>query len=190
MKFRTLIGPVACLASFVIVSSANAELVTFRFKGVIDDAGTMPAIRLGDRFFGEIAWESNTDTGTGQAIYFFRPPLTAPGAHVSVNAKQGRVEFAQDPLQSWAVYVIDNFDLASNGILVDEIQYFSNLESPIPNIQFRLRDTDTTALSSTALPATIDLSQFELAMVTLATPSGDYATGRITDLKRVNKGGQ
>lgn len=180
---KRLQASAVCLAAFLIAGQAVAEPVTFHFEGVIDFPQGIAGIAVGDRFVGEVTWDSNGGAGIGQKMYVFSPPLSVPGARVRVYTAGGVMDFTQDPGQPWVIYVMNDYDLSSNGVLVDEIQYFGNIDAGFRNIQIRLRDTRAKALSSTALPDGLDFAEFEIAWLTVSTAPDQAASGLINDFE-------
>lgn len=151
-------------------SAARADLVTVDFTGTVatlpDPTGIFAGAAVGDTFTGSLVYDSAASPvtpGANPAQYLYSaastPPYLAP-LGISVTLRGVTVS----PRYPGAMILTVSNDLATNPAFPD-VFIAQAAAGPLsgatnPQIDFAVADSTGTALGSTALPTSLDLSRF------------------------------
>lgn len=158
-------------AIFVIFQSgtAAAALVSYNFGGhfntIADGFGNF-GVTAGDTFFGSFTYDTTmsvASAGTGNVLYERSAPIAPLKFSVTINGITYTADDGSAPLR---VQVTDN-----SGGLHDQFVYLTSHATslvhpltgsyPFSTMAFSLRDTSDQVFSSAAIPASLDLSDFD-----------------------------
>jgi len=149
---------------------ANAALVTVNFSGEVttlpDPTGLFAGAAIGDDFSGMLIYDTDplaVTPGSNPAQYLYTgstiPPFASPlGISITLNG------VTVSPRYPGAMVITVQNDLASNptfpDVFIAQAAATGFVGASNPQIDFALADRTGTALSSTALPLSLDPSAF------------------------------
>jgi len=201
--YRRLLA-VATLLAFCGPTPAQAALVSYDFAGtftVASDPLTSFGISAGDTFAGSFTYDTSLSvisSGPGNVLYEQPAPIAPSAFSVAVNGVQYTAADSSAPLR---IQVTDN-----SGGLKDQFVYLTVFSGslvhplsgsyPFSTMALSLRDDSNTVFNSTAIPSSLDLNDFDVAMfsINLSQDLGDPASetlflGTITSLTSVPEPG-
>lgn len=148
---------------------AQAALVSYNFAGAITSASDPLAsfgIVTGDPFVGSFTYDTSlgiASSGPGNVLYEQPAPIAPMNFSVTINGVQYAAANSSAPL---SIQVTDNA-----GGLQDQFGYHTVFGGslvhplsgsyPFSNMALVLRDTSATVFSSTAIPSSLDLNDFD-----------------------------
>ena len=184
-RSRTVSMLVASLLAWVAVLAVGApasQALTFRLTGVIDEindpyADLTGRVSLGDPYVAYLTYDplaTPYDTDSNGARYRFSPTGTA----FSISLHVGAITTATDPAGTGWIRVNDGPTITSPG-LPDLLQMTtSNVLATGANVlttEILLSDWGQTAFSSTDLPDSLDLDDFDVGHVAFAAFESSWA---------------
>ena len=195
---------VGTLLAFCGSAPAEAALVSYNFSGAITTASDPLAsfgISPGDTFAGSFTYDTSlsvVSSGPGNVLYEQPVPIAPSALSVTVNGVQYAAANSSAPLR---IQVTNNA-----GGLQDQFVYHTVFAGslvqplsgsyPFSNMALSLHDSSGTVFSSTAIPSSLDLTDFDVAMfsINLSQDLGDPASetlflGTITWLTSVPEPG-
>ncbi|MFV2065714.1 MAG: PEP-CTERM sorting domain-containing protein [Pirellulales bacterium] len=182
----------------------QAALVSYNFAGAITTASDPLAsfgIVTGDPFTGSFTYDTSlgiVSSGPGNVLYEQPAPIAPLTFSVTVNGVQYAAANSSAPLR---IQVTDNSGGLNDQFVVHTV-YTGSLVHPLSgsypfsNMALSLRDSSATIFSSTAIPSSLDLNDFDLVgfSLNLSQNLGDPASetlflGTITSLTAVPEPG-
>lgn len=159
----------ALLVSGLASAPVNAEILTFQFGGVVNSTSN-PSVA--DQFTGSFAYDTSVPSSAGNlgsSIY---------NALYAYSFDSGQFSTSVGFNSSNDLQITDSFT-GSDQLLIRVYQLNSSYSSAITFL-----DYSGTAFTSTALPSTLSLSQFDSATIVLFGADGPIR-GTITSLSQV-----
>jgi hypothetical protein len=177
---RAFLATSAALSiTWISALTAEASIVTINFTGTItavdDPSGFISGSTVGDSFSGSLVYDTSAPIavpGANPAEYDYLPTSTPPYASpLGLTFTVGSHTF--DPHYPGAMQIHVQDDLTSSPyptafVAVASTQVGSGATLAV----FGLADSTGTALSSTALPTSLDFSKFDASEFSLTNPTG------------------
>ena len=184
---QRLLAITAALALVLCAPSTEAALVTVNFSGTItsidDPNGYISGSSVGDPFSGTLVYSTGLAAGVPGAnpsIYTYLPSTTPVFATpLGITVTVGSHTFSSSYTGLMQITVQNNLAGAYPDVFgaVADV----NVGNTYTLAGFALGDSTGTALSSTDLPTSLDLSKFTVGDFNLVTPNGcrhEYLRGR------------
>jgi hypothetical protein len=184
------------LAAFAVCSNAQAEIITYSFTAEItcdQDSSNVLGVEVGETVTGTFSFDTDVRSTVRDGAVSDQSYQDTGTIETDVVVIQG----GRDSVQLDGTTVIDsNYDI--DGLIVADAERGTrvtnlstgrtvNAQFAVESVTFYFGDAD--ALSSTDLPESLNLDQFDgatyLVKVKLANGQTAYAVGDITSLSRV-----
>jgi hypothetical protein len=182
MRIARAVGTISAAISITLISTLTAEasLVTVNFSGTVstidDPNGYISGTKVGDPFSGTLVYDSSATidlAGANPAHYTYLPGGTNPfAAPLGITLTVGGHTFSTVYTGLMQLTVQNNLAGASFPDVFGAVADVK-VGNTLTLAGFALGDKTGTVLSSTALPTSLNLSQWTVGEVNLVSPSAN-----------------
>lgn len=172
----------ALAALLACAAPSSAVLVTYQFSGQFDsvgDANGVFGVTAGDAFTGSFTYDTSMtvwNSSPDNVVYEKTAPIAPLSFTAVVNGVTYSVDAASVPLRlqvtNNAGGLYDQFVLVPDGGIAHPL----SATYPLGSMALTLRDTSNTVFTSTAIPASLSLGDFDVAQFNMSfatDPMGD-----------------